>query len=379
MYGILSSNFRELVPRHFLTASFVRFSQYYPDFKEESSFETVIQTVRGMGNPILAIYAQMFLSRGFTSLDNISGVKTKYLFEEMLNVLNRLSKEKPQTYEKITFEDYLFIFKPAINWMILLLVKTNNDQVVINIIKNLETYVPEIHNLLLEVALDLMSNNLIVTNTKYLVDTCTEIQTPGIIASLGRALVRTSTQFPARDEIINTCWSLVTSLMNLDEFLLCAGVWIEFVAMQFSNKEVNKLMGLLIKKVQASKEQEYDTNTDLKDILLRIVRRRSLQLMRVLSLPNFLSVFSMITKEEVKAGLAKEILEELAKEDIAPSSDNIVHDLLTGVCDVLADSVTALTSLDERRQVSGLISNALARCTKLPDTQAQLSLLTEMR
>ena len=88
----------------------------------------MIQTVRGMGNPILAIYAQMFLSRGFTSLDNISGVKTKYLFEEMLNVLNRLSKEKPQTYEKITFEDYLFIFKPAINWMILLLIKTNNDQ-----------------------------------------------------------------------------------------------------------------------------------------------------------------------------------------------------------------------------------------------------------
>ena len=132
----------------------------------------------------------------------------------MLNVLNRLSKEKPQTYEKITFEDYLFIFKPAMNWMILLLVKTNNDQVVINIIKNLETYVPEIHNLLLEVALDLMSNNLIVTNTKYLVDTCTEIQTPGIIASLGRALVRTSTQFPARDEIINTCWSLVTVIVS---------------------------------------------------------------------------------------------------------------------------------------------------------------------
>ena len=73
------------------------------------------------------------------------------------------------------------------------------------------------------------------------------------------------------------------------------------------------------------------------------------------------------------------MLEELAKEDIAPTSDHIVHDLLTGVCDVLADSVTALTSQDERRQVSSLISNALARCTKLPDTQAQLSFLTEMR
>ena len=340
----------------------------------------MIQTVRGMGNPILAIYAQMFLSRGFTSLDNIiSGVQTKYLFEEMLNVLNTLSKEKPQTYEKITFEDYLFIFKPAMNWMILLLVRTNNDQVVINIIQNLETYVPEIHNLLLEVALDLMSNNLIVTHTKYLVDTCTEIQTPGILASLGRALVRTSTQFPTRDEIINTCWSLVTSLMHLDEFLLCAGVWIEFVAVQFSNKEVNKLLGLLIKQVQASKEQEYDTNADLKDILLRVVRRRSLQLMKVLSLPNFLSVFSMITKEEVKASLSKEMLGEMAKEDITPTSDHIVHGLLTGVCDVLADSVTALTSLDERRQVSSLISNALARCTKLPDPQAQLSLLTDMR
>ena len=44
----------------------------------------MIQTVRGMGNPILAIYAQMFLSRVFTSLDDISGAKTKNLFEEIL-------------------------------------------------------------------------------------------------------------------------------------------------------------------------------------------------------------------------------------------------------------------------------------------------------
>ena len=339
----------------------------------------MIQTVRGMGNPILAIYAQMFLSRVFTSLDDISGAKTKYLFDEMLNVLNRLSKDKPRTYEKITFEDYLLLLKPAINWMIMLLVRTSNDQVVINIIKNLETKVPEVRNLLLEVTLDLMSESLIVTHTKYLVDTGSEIGTPGILTSLGRALVRADTQLPARDEIINACWGLVTNLQHLDEFLPCAGVWIEFVAIQFSNKEVNKLLGLLIKKVQASTEHSYDTNNDLKDILLRIVRRRSLQLMRVLSLPNFLSLFSMITKVEVKASLAKEMLEELAKEDIAPTADHIVHDLLTGVCDVLADSVTALTSLDERRQVSSLISNALARCTKLPDTQAQLSFLTEMR
>ena len=339
----------------------------------------MIQTVRGMGNPILAIYAQMLLSRVFTSLDGISGTVTKNLFEEMMSVLNRLSKEKPRTYEKLTFDDYLLLFKPAMHWMILLLVKTNNDQVVFNIIKSFATQVPETYNLLLEVMLDQMSDNLVVTHTKYLVDKSSDIGTPGLLVSLGRALVRSNTQFPAKDEIVNTCWSLVTSLPHLDEFLPCAGVWIEFVAAQFSNKEVNKLLGLLIKKVQASKDLTYDTNNDLKDTLLRIVRRRSLQLMRVLSLPNFLSVFSMITREEVKASLAKEMLEELAKEDIVPTSDNIVHDLMAGVCDVLGDSVTALTSQDERRQVSGLISNALARCTKLPDTQAQLSFLTEMR
>ena len=127
-------------------------------------------------------------------------------------------------------------------------------------------------------------------------------------------------------------------------------MWLEWVAIQFQNKEVSKLLGQIIKKVQAT-DSSYDTNPDLRDALLGIVRRRSPGLAAVLSLPNFLSVFTMITAEEVKAGLARALLSALQQEAALPSPAPVLRDLLVSVCSVLADSVTALTSADEARQV----------------------------
>ena len=153
-----------------------------------------------------------------------------------------------------------------------------------------------------------------------------------------------------KEAVITSCWAAVTSYPLLEDFLPCAAVWLEWAAIQFQNKEVSKLLGHIIKRVQAT-DSSYDTNPDLRDALLGIVRRRSPGLAAVLSLPNFLSVFTMITAEEVRAGLARALLSALQQEPLLPSPAPVLRDLLVSVCSVLADSVTALTSKDEARQV----------------------------
>ena len=304
-----------------------------------------------MGNPILAVYAQMFLSRSTSLHDDVDGSQAKSIFDELIQVVNSLSQEKPRTYEKITFEDYLSLFQPAIDWNIFLLIKSNNDNFIFILLKKFVTNHSESYRLIFQAFLDHISKDLIQNNSKYLLEKCKFLQTPEILRSQGRALLRCNIQFPDKDEIVNTCWSILSNYLHMDEYLPTAAVWMEFVAAQFQDKEVNKLIGVIIKKIHAFKTLTYDANNDLKDTLFNVVKRRSLKIMKVLSLPNFLSMFTMITKEEVKVGLAKSILEELQKEDIEPSNDPIIHDILTSICDVLADSVTALTSKDEMRQV----------------------------
>ena len=153
-----------------------------------------------------------------------------------------------------------------------------------------------------------------------------------------------------KEAVITSCWAAVTSCPLLEDFLPCAAVWLEWAAIQFQNKEVSKLLGHIIKRVQAT-DSSYDTNPDLRDALLGVARRRSPGLAAVLSLPNFLSVFTMITAEEVRAGLARALLSALQQEPLLPSPAPVLRDLLVSVCSVLADSVTALTSTDEARQV----------------------------
>ena len=340
-----------MVPRFFLAVSFVKISHYFHGFKDHFSFETQLLTIRGMGNPMLAVCAQMFLARSITLYDDVDGGQAKSIFDELLQIVNSLSQDKPRTYEKITFEDYLSLFQPALDWIIFILIKSNNDTFIFGLMKKFTTSHTESYRLIFQAFLDHISKDSTQNNTKYLLEKCKSLETPEILRSLGKAFLRCGGQFPDKDEIINTCWSILSNYVHMDEYLPTAAVWMEFVAAQFQDKEVNKLLGVIIKKLHASKNLTYDTNNDLKDTLFNIVKRRSLKIMKVLSLPNFLSMFTMITKEDVKVGLAKSILEELQKEDIAPSTDSIIHDILTSICDVLADSVTALTSKDEMRQV----------------------------
>ena len=372
-------HFRELFPRLLLASAFIKLHHFCPDFKDDSSFEDLLFSVRGLGNPILAIYVQMFLLRSYGSLDDINGEKSKLTFNEMLKVLNCLSKERPRTYEKITFEDYIQLYKPAINWISFSLTKTNSDKAIISILKALQTNLTEVFTLIFDCLLSHMSVDFIQTHTQYLVDKCLAVQTPDIVISLGKALLRCQTKFDKKEDIINTFWTVISNFVFIDQYLPCVAVWMEFVAVQFENREVNKLLGVVTKKIATFNQTEYDISRDLVSMLINIIKRRLGNVLATISLQNFISIFALITKENFKYELSKEILEELIKEDIIPSSDTTVHEILTSICDVLADNVNALTSSDEQRQVSILINNAIARCSQLPDHQKQLSFLSELR
>ena len=128
-----------MVPRFFLIVSFMKFSDYYPDFKALCDFETLLLGVRGLGNPILANFTLMFLSRSLTTSADLDGKKSKSVLDEMLKILGNLSAEKPRTYEKITFEDYILVFKPSAQWICYILIEMNEDNFIFNVIDNLKT------------------------------------------------------------------------------------------------------------------------------------------------------------------------------------------------------------------------------------------------
>ena len=377
------SSIREMVPRFFLETAFTRFDEFYSDFKDDSTFERLSETIRGMGNPMLAVYSRMFLSRASTLSSGLEQDTQKTHHDEINIVLSSLRREKPKTFEKITFEDYIAILKPGLSWSTFLVTRVHSDPSVLEMMKELSYPSPECSALMLECFLLHISGDFTSANTRFLLERCQLAASADIIAGLGRALLRSQSGLERKEEIITTGWAALTGLTSLHQYLACAAVWLEFAASHFQNREINKLLGLVIKRINKDRKEEENIpplfNDHLRDILTKVVRRKAPRVTAVLRMQNFFSLFSLITREEVKAVTAKEVLEQLVSEDIEPSDESLVHDVLLSLSSVLAGSVTALTSRDETRQVSGLIVTAVVRCSLMPDINKHLSFLTNLR
>ena len=377
------SSIREMVPRFFLETAFTRFDEFYSEFKDDSTFDRLSQTIRGMGNPMLAVYSRMFLSRAYTLSSGLDQETQKNHHDEINIVLNSLRREKPKTFEKITFEDYIAILKPGLSWNTFLVTKVESDPSVLAMMKDLSYPSQECSALMLECFLLHISGDFTSANTRFLLEKCQLAASADIIAGLGRALLRSQSGLERKEEIITTGWAALTGLASLHQYLACAAVWLEFAASHFQPREINKLVGLVIKRINKDRKEEENIpplfNDHLRDILTKVVRRKAPRVTAVLRMQNFFSLFSPITREEVKAATAKEVLEQLVSEDIEPSDESLVHDVLLSLSSVLAGSVTALTSRDETRQVSALIVSAVVRCSLMPDINKHLSFLTNLR
>ena len=377
------SSIREMVPRFFLETAFTRFEEFYSEFRDDSTFERLSQTIRGMGNPMLAVYSRMFLSRACTLSNGLEQETQKSHHEEINTVLNSLRREKPKTFEKITFEDYLALLKPGVSWTTFLVTRVHSDPSVLAMMKEENSGSEECSALRLECFLLHISGEFSSANSRFLLEKSQLAASADILAGLGRALLRCRTGLERKEETLSSCWTSLTALPSLAQYLTCAAVWLQFAASHFQARELNKLLGLVIKRINKERREEENIpplfNEQLREILTKVVARRAPRVTAVLRLQNFFSLFSLITREEVKALTAKEVLEQLASEDIEPSEERLLHDVLLSLSSVLASSVTALTSRDEARQVSALIVNAVVRCSLLPDINKHLSFLTTLR
>ena len=376
------SSIREMVPRFFLETAFTRFDEFYTGFKDETTFERLSQTIRGFGDPVLAVYARMYLSKTSTVFSDLSGRAQKTHHDEISAVLNTLRREKPKTFEKITFEDYIGLLKPALSWNSFLVTKAHSEAALLGLMREMSYEAEQCTALVLESFLTHITGEFCCANTKFLLSSCLRVATADIMRGLGRALLRAQSGLENKQELMNSCWISVSELASLDHYLPCAAVWLEFAAVHFQNRELNKLLGLVIKRINKDRKEEeslpLNFNDHLRDILVKVVSRRAPNVTGVFRIQNFLSVFSLITKEEVKAVAAKEVLKELVREEIVPVTESVLHDVLLSLAGVLGGSVTALTSQDEVRQVSALIVNAVVRCD-MPDTDQHLGLLTRLR
>ena len=196
--------------------------------------------------------------------------------------------------------------------------------------------------------------------------------------ALGSALIRCDSSIQSPLEILNDCWKTLNNLEEISDYLPCVALWIEFVAIHFQPKEINKLLGGIIKRIQGTGDRLYDANGDIEVMVSRLIKLAKQGVLQLLRMQNFLPLMSMFTNEEKKITTSKEAVQNFMEED-SMIEDQITIDVVTNISTTLANSVTSLTSTDEGRQVSELLNHVISKCSFLPNMQKHLSFLTEKR
>ena len=119
---------------------------------------------------------------------------------------------------------------------------------------------------------------------------------------------------PPEDErlpLLNDVWKVVMKLKLPSEYITCAECWIEFVVKHFSKREINTILGDIIKHLMPDRvfESHYGEMQSIMSKILAHVHDFSM----LFSMEKFLPFLDMFQKDSVKVDVCKNIMQAYSR------------------------------------------------------------------
>ena len=359
----------ELLPRFYMEVSFLKCYKIINDRSYTEIITRLSKSIRGIADPLVANYARCYLTHVTQTLNlnhdftlKIGQVNYKEFF--LMNYTAGKSKLKPH------------LFKSVINWLIQCTLYgciNDKDRIMRKHyadLKNIKHY-----GLLLQALMDNSSDSMInecLSQITILVTNAKEIKSE-LIQTFGNILLKSTELNLSKSQrlgILNNTWSVVMTLDEIDSYMKCAEIWMEYVVKYLSVKEINTLLSDVLNHLNQMEDDKSLCN------IFKVIFIPGYNV-DYLSLSNFLPIFNFLTSKSPKIEIARLILDNL-QSDVKISDQNSIN-VLMYLCQVLSDSINALTIGDETRQISSLINDAIRSVDYGDDYEMKLSFLTDCR
>ncbi|KYN21342.1 UPF0505 protein C16orf62 like protein [Trachymyrmex cornetzi] len=225
------ASIRELVPRLYVEMAIIKSYSFLTTSEFNTALLRITRMIRGIGNPLIAVYARCYLCRvGLALLEEV------------------LSRCKKQENGSLLLNTVLTAFK--------------------------STYIAAR-------AMDFV--NLIVASEddgypQYL-----------LYRSLGECLVRESLPKEDCQSVLNVIWKYITDLTDPNKFMHCVEIWIQFTVIHFSVIELNLFFGKIIDRLRPKKAFE-NYYPQLQNIIEKIVAHtQDFESLLAMSVINYLT------------------------------------------------------------------------------------------
>ncbi|KAK4297747.1 hypothetical protein Pmani_029865 [Petrolisthes manimaculis] len=382
------ASIRELLPRLYLeTALLPCYSLFDPE-EAETGLGRLSRMIRGLGDPLIAAYARMFLCRMGVS---VAPTLNHYIAESLQDFLHALKQglwpEGEADMNMGEDRDALAarVFGPPLQWMMQCLATRAHHSHLQKVLHQCEEGEGLGQNLLVSAVLATFPHNFVALQSLSITQLIAGCSTPGtsqhdLLCSLGRCVNQAAPPQSQHLTLLNAVWKLVTRIPDTSHYLTTAGVWLEFTAKHFSSLEVNTLLGDVLKHLGGECSPDHLHYPALL-ALISTALSHSTDPHSLYSMSNFLGILSVFQRDSVGAGagVTRGVVASLLTHHPGPLTDpTLVQHLLT-LSGALHDSINALTTDDERRQISQLIISFIRQVNFGHDFEQQLDFYVNAR
>ncbi|XP_043273833.1 VPS35 endosomal protein-sorting factor-like [Venturia canescens] len=378
------ASIRELVPRLYVEMAIIKSYSFLTNDEFATALLRITRMIRGIGNPLIAVYARCYLCRVGLALNKTSDFEfVRENFYDFLATYRQLfgTGVKAELSKQATnLHSYLNLYTPALDWILQVMARTASENILVEVLSRCKQQSQS--GLLLNAILVAFKPAYIATRSMEFVNFIAQCDDVDgfpqylLYRSLGECLIQES---PPKDDcqsVLTVVWNYIKGLKDPSKFMHCTEIWIQFTVIHFTVKELNLFLGEIINKLSPNRsfEQYY---SQLQGIVEKIVSHTQ-DFESLLTMENFLPLIDMFHKESVKVEVCKSIIEGFSAQS-SPITDPIIINALMFIARIIHDSVSALTVDDEKRQIGNLICGLVQRVDYGRDFEKQLNFYAEAR
>ncbi|KAL3997677.1 hypothetical protein ACH3XW_11890 [Acanthocheilonema viteae] len=195
---------------------------------------------------------------------------------------------------------------------------------------------------------------------------------------LGRRLMANNIKNDLNRIILKNCWQKIIHLIRIRDFIECAVVWIEFAARYFTSNEVDVMLEIIIKRITPDKK--YEAFMDELLCILEKITHLIDEMKDLIVLHNFQTLLHLFRGAQQRGDCAITVLSAFIRSyELSSANDFQLASQILDICQMLHDSLTALSIDEEKEHAAFYIIRALDRFKLETDPERALDFFVDAR
>ncbi|KAJ7530606.1 hypothetical protein O6H91_14G009800 [Diphasiastrum complanatum] len=386
---------RELLPRIYLEIAILR-CVHFLEKSPLPTFQRLMMMARGLGDPLASAYVRLYLARRGLAMIPL---ESDYLVSGLKDYLVLFRRVLSGDFDKSIFiagiqrQLHFSLVEPVIEWIMQCIFMQADQEAIVSLVETFnqwnhqgfhdklgiesECYLVSsvLHYLLKELPSTFVGNNAL--KLSKMVKSCKDSSMSQHLnyILLGTKLCQCNSPRELRLLVLNDIWKVVTEFSSLLEYLAVADVFIEYALQCCSDNELKVMLHDIIVHVRKSNVND-EALSFLESIIFKLVTYY-VDLAQVLTLDHFVEILDVFYGD-IQKRVYKHVLSMVSR-SYDTIKDPVTRNFSFEVSRVLHDSLDSLSSDDDRRQITRMISRFVQLVDFGRDVEQHLTFLVDCR